>query len=292
MDTQLILSIPLNSSRIDDVWFWSFESSGNFSVKSMYRHSQQRKEDDLQLVGSDFWGKLWRLKVLPKVKDLLWRAASNCLPTKVQLRHRHVNIDSIFPVCSLDSEIILHHLVECSFARACWVNTRLGVTIDYARTFTEKSPNVAVVTLLATRMLEQWSKAQDKSSQVFTVAFLTAADGAELYSFACIARDASGHALEAISCCKQGTVTPELAEAMGVREALSWLKRKGWHRVTIETDCLIVVQALRSPLPMFSYFGSVISDCKTLLKDVNDVFILFVKRSDNGVAHTIARASS
>uniref|UniRef100_A0A803QBL9 RNase H type-1 domain-containing protein n=1 Tax=Cannabis sativa TaxID=3483 RepID=A0A803QBL9_CANSA len=258
----------------------------------MYRHSQQRKEDDLQLVGSDFWGKLWRLKVLPKVKDLLWRAASNCLPTKVQLRHRHVNIDSIFPVCSLDSEIILHHLVECSFARACWVNTRLGVTIDYARTFTEKSPNVAVVTLLATRMLEQWSKAQDKSSQVFTVAFLTAADGAELWKTPAAGEVKINIDVALFYFMLTGTVTPELAEAMGVREALSWLKRKGWHRVTIETDCLIVVQALRSPLPMFSYFGSVISDCKTLLKDVNDVFILFVKRSDNGVAHTIARASS
>uniref|UniRef100_A0A803QK79 Reverse transcriptase n=1 Tax=Cannabis sativa TaxID=3483 RepID=A0A803QK79_CANSA len=104
--------------------------------------------------------------------------------------------------------------------------------------------------------------------------------------------DASGHALEAISCCKPGTVTPEIAEAMGVREALSWLKKKGWNRVTIETDYLTVVQAIRSPLPMFSYFGSVISDCKTLLKDVNDMSILHVKRSANSVAHTITRVSS
>ncbi|XP_030483709.2 uncharacterized protein LOC115700281 [Cannabis sativa] len=258
------------------------------------------------LVGSDFWDKLWRLKVPPKVKDLLWRVASNCLPTKVQLRHRHVNIDSICPVCSSDSETILHRLVECSFPRACWVNTGLEVTMDYAGTFRgwldtcfkafeeeqrktiditcwaiwkvrniciwkEKSVNVAAVNLLATSMLEQWSKA---------------------YNFACISRDASGHALEAISCCKPGTVTPEIAEAMGVREALSWLKKKGWNRVTIETDYLTVVQAIRSPLPMFSYFGSVISDCKTLLKDVNDMSILHVKRFANSVAHTITRVSS
>ncbi|KAM6542133.1 hypothetical protein CsatB_006580 [Cannabis sativa] len=79
---------------------------------------------------------------------------------------------------------------------------------------------------------------------------------------------------------------------MGVREALSWLKKKGWNRVTIESDSLTVVQALRSSLPMSSYFGGVISDCKTLLEGVSDVSILFVKRSANGVAHAVARASS
>ncbi|KAM6544107.1 hypothetical protein CsatB_008554 [Cannabis sativa] len=348
-DAQLILSIPLNSSRSDDVWFWSFESSGNFSVKSMYRHLQQRKEDDLQLVGSDFWGKLWRLKVPPKVKDLVWRAASNCLPTKSMLRYKRVNIDATCPVCSSSNETILHRLVDCSFARACWVNTGLGVDLDHSGTFTgwieasfqsfdgdqrkiiamtcwaiwkarndcvwkEKTASVAAVTILASSMLEQWSKAQDKT-HVPTAAFLSPADGAlswqkpatgevkintdaalfsdpNRYSFACVARDDSGHVLEAISSCKLGVVTPELAEAMGVREALSWLKKKGWNRVTIESDSLTVVQALRSSLPMSSYFGGVISDCKTLLESVSDVSILFVKRSANGVAHAVARASS
>ncbi|KAM6559662.1 hypothetical protein CsatA_028901 [Cannabis sativa] len=79
---------------------------------------------------------------------------------------------------------------------------------------------------------------------------------------------------------------------MGVREALSWLKKKGWNRVTIESDSLTVVQALRSSLPKSSYFGGVISDCKTLLEGVSDVSILFVKRSANGVAYTVAQASS
>uniref|UniRef100_A0A803P4Y6 Uncharacterized protein n=1 Tax=Cannabis sativa TaxID=3483 RepID=A0A803P4Y6_CANSA len=85
----------------------------------------------------------------------------------------------------------------------------------------EKNASVATVTILASSMLEQWSKAQDKD-YVPTAAFLTAADGAlswqilatgevkintdaalfsdpNRYSFACVARDASGHVLEAIS---------------------------------------------------------------------------------------------
>ena len=98
------------------------------------------------------------------------------------------------------------------------------------------------------------------------------------------------HTLEAISCCRNGVVSPELAEAMGMREALSWIKKKAWDKVTIETDCVTVVQALRSSISMYSYFGSLISECKSLWNDVKNIKILFVKRSANSVAHVLARA--
>ena len=110
------------------------------------------------------------------------------------------------------------------------------------------------------------------------------------FSFACVARNDQGHAIEAITCCKQGVTSPEMAEAIGVKEALSWIKRKSWQRVIVETDCLTVVQALRSPVSMDSYFGSIISDCKSLWKDTL-ITVIFVKRSANCVAHAFARAS-
>ena len=46
------------------------------------------------------------------------------------------------------------------------------------------------------------------------------------FSFAYIARNDQGQAIEAITCCKQGAEPPEMAEAMGVKEDLSWIKRK------------------------------------------------------------------
>ena len=63
-------------------------------------------------------------------------------------------------------------------------------------------------------------------------------------------------------------------------------------QVIIETDRLLVVQALRSKISMVSYFGCVIDECKHLWKDLNSVSINFVKRSVNEAAHALAKASS
>lgn len=60
-----------------------------------------------------------------------------------------------------------------------------------------------------------------------------------------LARNYRGETLEAISSCKQGCVQPEMAEAMRIREAISWVKDKEWSAIVPETDCLTVIQALR-----------------------------------------------
>uniref|UniRef100_A0A803PEE1 Reverse transcriptase domain-containing protein n=1 Tax=Cannabis sativa TaxID=3483 RepID=A0A803PEE1_CANSA len=89
----------------------------------------------------------------------------------------------------------------------------------------------------------------------------------------------------------QETLDPALVEAMGVRGALSWLKRRPRQQTFVETDCLTVVQALRSQVKMISLFGIVISECKCLLRELKNVSICFIKRSANMVAHCLARAS-
>lgn len=57
----------------------------------------------------------------------------------------------------------------------------------------------------------------------------------------------------------------------------------------IETDSLLVVHALRSSMPLASYLGTVIDECKA---DLMSISILFVKRSANKAAHALAKAFS
>lgn len=70
-DAELIFSIPLNSSRQQDILYWSLEKTGQFPVKSAYRHLQKSKEGGINFNGSSLWKKIWKLRVPLKVKDLI-----------------------------------------------------------------------------------------------------------------------------------------------------------------------------------------------------------------------------
>lgn len=72
-------------------------------------------------------------------------------------------------------------------------------------------------------------------------------------------------------------VAPVLAEAMAVKEALSWIDSMRWPSVILEADCLVVVQAIRSRTPMRSRFGVLISQCRDYMHSLNNVELLFVK---------------
>lgn len=63
-----------------------------------------------------------------------------------------------------------------------------------------------------------------------------------IYSHAQVVRDRNGNLIKAMSKFYQGTVTPELAEAMEICKALSWVKTKQQTNVIIETNFLVLVQ--------------------------------------------------
>ncbi|XP_060973984.1 uncharacterized protein LOC115694947 [Cannabis sativa] len=215
-DANLILSISLSSSRLCDVLYWSWESSGHFSVKSVYKFLQLSKELGAQDDNSVFWNTLWKLSVPLKVKDLLLRATTNCLPTKSRLRSRHMPVETICPVSKVTDETIYHCLVDWSFAKACWqqlaASVNLTAVCSFANWFatvlqqtdgekrrliamtcweiwkhrnelvwSDKSPTGASVAHLAQALFADWTRAQDSTFNP-TTAFLTDVDGAETWA--------------------------------------------------------------------------------------------------------------
>lgn len=50
--------------------------------------------------------------------------------------------------------------------------------------------------------------------------------------------------MEARSLFNAGVVSPEMAEAIAMKEALSLIKTHTWEPVVVEADCLAVVQAV------------------------------------------------
>ena len=85
------------------------------------------------------------------------------------------------------------------------------------------------------------------------------------YSHAFVIRDHEGKLIEARSSCMRGQPNPDLAEALGIKEVLSWVQENDCRNTIIESDCLQVVQAIRSSLTCFSYLGRFIKECRDIL---------------------------
>lgn len=78
-------------------------------------------------------------------------------------------------------------------------------------------------------------------------------------------------------------------EAFAVKEALSWGDREGKTKVIIESDCLVMVQAIRSTASMKSKFDRIIETCRIYLRRLNNIELYFIKA--NMVVHTLVRLS-
>uniref|UniRef100_A0A803PJ82 Reverse transcriptase domain-containing protein n=1 Tax=Cannabis sativa TaxID=3483 RepID=A0A803PJ82_CANSA len=305
-DKALICSIPIQANGEPDSFYWFLECSGDYTVKSAFNLLQKLNGSWNHVDFSGFWNNLWRLKIPPKCKNLVWRGASYCLPTMVMLITMRVAVTSLCPICESHDETILHALVTCSVAAACWakagVNTTITTDMDFldwcATTFDSTSNDIQC--LVAVLCWAIWKARNDKSRAVEPPVSngvkvnvdVAVFEGSQGYGFGAVAKNEIGYLIEGVTRSYLGVVRPELVEAIGVREALSWIKAKGWQQVTLESDCLLVIQAIRSPMRMISSFGSVIQECKALLLELGNVLIYFVKRSANSVAHSFARASS
>ncbi|XP_019191686.1 PREDICTED: uncharacterized protein LOC109186207 [Ipomoea nil] len=85
---------------------------------------------------------------------------------------------------------------------------------------------------------------------------------------------------------------PHLAEAMGIKEALSCAMECGWRNLVILSDCQLVCSSLRSSALYNSYVGCVLNDCFSLKRQFDYVSFRFIYRSANKIAHVLARDAS
>lgn len=81
-----------------------------------------------------------------------------------------------------------------------------------------------------------------------------------------------------------------MAEALSVREALTWLKGYGYSHVVVETDNKVFFESLVSQEERFSYAASIVDDCRLFSRQFVSCNFSWVSRSDNVVAHTLARS--
>ncbi|XP_063939145.1 uncharacterized protein LOC135148333 [Daucus carota subsp. sativus] len=191
----------------------------------------------------------------------------------------------------------------------CWTIWRARNDLVWNQKYTKVGRIVAE----AMQHLTQWNIAQSRWSQA-SLRPDVEGDGASVWArplpnkvkvsvdaavfndrdavgFGLIARGTDGRLITAKSIVHPHLVSPVTAEAMAIKEALSWIDDMQWPHVTVESDCLVVVQAIRSKTPMRSHLGGIIEECRRLLTQFHKVSLFFVKRSANMVAHQLARES-
>ncbi|XP_074352290.1 uncharacterized protein LOC141691450 [Apium graveolens] len=218
------------------------------------------------------------------------------------------------PVCNEAADTIMHILVQCKIAKACWQVFNAGTNIEGALKFIDwlagilegqsKNSKAKILTLCWSiwrsrndlvwhnkrwtilrivakvwEYLSQWNAAQNRG---YSVPLIPTVEGDEATTWVkpqhdtvkitvdasifqnlgmagagIVARNHDGHLILAKSICSPDVMNPTLAEAMAVKEALSWAMEMGWSSITVESDCMVVIQLIWSSTPMRSRLGMV-----------------------------------
>lgn len=91
-----------------------------YSVRSAYKEIQVMYNRGNGNAVNNIWKKVWSLQVPAKIKNFMWRALSDCLPTRCNLQMKMVHVCLECPLCGVAKETTNHCLIHCLFAKVCW----------------------------------------------------------------------------------------------------------------------------------------------------------------------------
>lgn len=127
-----ILNTPLIAQVQDDCLIWKAEKNGCYSVRSAYRLCVNELIDSSHLHRPGSWSGIWKLKVPPKVKNLVWRMCRGCLPTRVRLLDKGVQCSTHCVSCNSNHEDLAHLIFYCPFTVQVWHMTGIWGAIQHA----------------------------------------------------------------------------------------------------------------------------------------------------------------
>ncbi|KAL5131249.1 putative ribonuclease H protein [Glycine soja] len=101
-----------------DSLIWKVDPSGAYSTKSAYNIL---KNDGRSVNDDRAFKIIWNLKIPPRAIAFCWRIFRNRLPTKANLRKRHITLPSYrCPLCDSEEEDIGRIMFSCRMTRNLW----------------------------------------------------------------------------------------------------------------------------------------------------------------------------
>ena len=105
----------------------------------------------------------------------------------------------------------------------------------------------------------------------------------------CILRDHRGWVIASEILVRNSGFSPPLAEAYAILGGLRLAEELGFHRLTVHSDCLEVVRAIRCEAIPVTELGTILEDIKVRRLAFSNFDIHFIPRSYNVAAHNMAK---
>ena len=121
---QAILALPIPQRRRPDKLIWIPDAKGAFSVKSVYKANHNFSITTS--LNEAQWKGLWKIKTTERIRTLIWRMATNSLPTKDILNQRFETFNSSCVLRGNEAESICHLFFTCPIVRAVWFESCWG----------------------------------------------------------------------------------------------------------------------------------------------------------------------
>lgn len=112
---------------MEDQLVWWPTKEGQLSVKSAYHLEKSRSshingETSSRVAKTIPWKAIWKSKVLGTMKNFVWKASCDIIPTKSNLVKKRVLESHCCPTCNSAIDNALHVLWLCPAAMQVWGN--------------------------------------------------------------------------------------------------------------------------------------------------------------------------
>ncbi|XP_042973154.1 uncharacterized protein LOC122304957 [Carya illinoinensis] len=289
-DVQEILKLPLCFLPHPDTLMWKGTVNGLFSVRSAYhlhKQSLSRASGESSLTGTriSVWKRLWSLPTTNAVKQFVWSACTDSLPTRANLHRR--------------KEIVLFVTLArlIWFRRNAWLHdgpfqdpkVLYKTAIQAVDDYTTASSTPASLVSHPVGVASHW---QPHSSAWVKVNWDVAVRSASYkLGVGVVICDSNGSVLASLMQPLAYCTNPVLAEARGLIFEVLFCQELGLDYIIFEGDSSQVVHAvLRKATPVGQLQG-LVSDVCSLLSHMQRK-ISHVKRKLNEVAHCLAQSTA
>ncbi|XP_050223035.1 uncharacterized protein LOC126673095 [Mercurialis annua] len=268
-DAVRILNIHLSNMNVEYGWKWILNSKEKFSIRNVYRAVC----GEYLVQPNPLWNQIWSFNIPLHVRNFLWRVY---LLTLDVLATRKVFIKGQCVVCDNGNETAMHLFYHCLLPKLVGRSWSLVLKDEKCSLIS------SICSFIWGDGRQQWipSGSAWVKANVDTTMFANSGG----VGLGIVVRDEEGRVIRARQVRLNGNYSPRTAEALGIREVLSWVKDV--DKLIVESDAMEVVVEIRNQSLVASKF--IVEDCANLTNQFSNILFLFVRRYVNQAAHVLA----